>query len=122
MNAVADLVDSSPETKEALYMPAAGRMLKTLVQSGRFNQHTQALELSEPLLKFHDTLYAKIESDIINWATSGNSFVVVSMLEAGDFSNQDALRKKLKQSKRELVEACDEENKGSQLIMQKLQI
>ena len=122
MLAVAGLVDSSAETKEALRTPAAGRMLKSLVQGGRYNQQTKSIQFSEPALGFHNILYATIKDDVVNWATSGNSFVVVGMLEAGDFSHQDALKKKLKESKLELIQARDGGNKGSQLIMHKLEI
>ena len=122
MIAVAGLVDGSGEIKEALRTPAAGRMLKTLVQGGRFNRQTKTVEQSEPPLGFHDILYAKIKGDIINWAISRNSFVVVAMLEASDFSHPDALNKKLKESKPELAKARSEGNKGTELIMHKLGI
>ncbi|KAL8937660.1 MAG: hypothetical protein Q9216_004312, partial [Gyalolechia sp. 2 TL-2023] len=73
-----------PEIEQALEAAPAGRMLKTLVQGGRFNPKTRRVELAEPPLMFHDRLFASLmaRDRVLEWAVSGNSFVVVGLLEA----------------------------------------
>lgn len=121
MNKIGDLMNGSQEIKEALSKPAAGRMLKTLVQGGHFNPITKSVELAEPPLGFHDIFYDRIKNDIVDWATSGNSFVVVAMLETEGFSHHAELRKRLKSCKAKLAEAGEKGNKGSQLLIRKLE-
>lgn len=122
LNAVAQLTSGSLEVKEALVSPASGRMLKTLVQGGRYNPKTKTVDRTEPPLKFHEILFKYIGDDILAWATGGNSFVVVGLWEAGDFSKHEALKSKLKEGKAQLSTAGQAGNKGSQLLLQKLEV
>ncbi|KAL8981122.1 MAG: hypothetical protein Q9177_005673 [Variospora cf. flavescens] len=125
-------------TKQALNEPSAGRMLKTLVQGGRYNPNTRSVEPAEPpALGFHDALYASLEEQgvVVDWATGGNSFVVVGMLEAEGFGAHAALMERLRKGRGELEEGArgsrvEEEvvrknaggkgNRGAQLLLEKL--
>ncbi|KAL8717784.1 MAG: hypothetical protein Q9225_004999 [Loekoesia sp. 1 TL-2023] len=128
-----------PEVKEALATPSAGRMLKTLVQGGRFNPKIQKVELADPPLIFHGPLYASLEAQgqVLDWATGGNSFVIVGLLEAEGFGHKEPLldilrkeRKKLEMAASPGVEREGEAgkkgekipagNKGAQLLVTKL--
>ena len=120
LKAIAELNHGNSDAKEALLSPAAGRMLKTLVQGGRFNPKTKSIDLAEPALNFHDILYGYIEKDILGWATGGNSFVVVALWESEGFSKRDSLKKGLKKGKVRLKNAGEEGNKGSKLLLNKL--
>ena len=120
MNAVAALTHGSPEVQEALLTPAAGRMLKTLVQGGRYNPKTKTVDLAEPALGFHDVLYGNIKEEIVDWAIGRNIFVVVALLEANGFSKHEELKKALQGSKSKIAKAGEGGNKGSQLLMQKI--
>ena len=101
--AIAGLAKSNPEAFEG---PAAGRMLKTLVFGGRFNEKTKTVDLIEPPLLFHDILFAQIEPQVVQWATGINSFVIVGLLEAKGFSHRDTLVKILKKNKEALEQAA----------------
>ena len=120
LKAIAELNHGNSDAKEALLSPAAGRMLKTLVQGGRFNPKTKSIDLAEPALNFHDILYGYIEKDILGWATGGNSFVVVALWESDSFSKRDSLKNGLKEGKVRLKNAGEEGNKGSKLLLNKL--
>ena len=148
MNAVAALVKGDDETKALLDSPAAGRMMKSLVLGGRFNPTTKGIELADPAPGFHDIFYSAIKDEILDWATGANSFVVVGLLEAPGFAHVDELKVILSKGKgrQKLVEAAGSSgesddkvkgkkskgsksqgeahvktgNKGSQLLLRKL--
>ena len=144
LRAIAALANGGEEVQASLESPAAGRMLKTLVVGGRYNPATKAIDTVEPPLGFHEVLYAKIQDTVLEWATGGNSFVVVGLLEAAGFPARDALRKTLAEHRKELGKAANEMtpaqrasaevksrelngakarqvgNKGTQLLLQKL--
>ncbi|KAI4249086.1 MAG: hypothetical protein LQ352_005726, partial [Teloschistes flavicans] len=50
------------DMKEALDGPSAGKMLKTLVQGGRYNPRAQKVEQTMPALDFHNRLLAVLEA------------------------------------------------------------
>lgn len=104
--AVAALPRGSSEAQSALATPAAGRMLKTLVQGGRYNPKLHAIDPVNPPLGFHNLLYASIKDDIVEWAMGSNSFVVLGLLEADGFSKRDALTKQLRKQRARLLEAA----------------
>lgn len=111
----------SEETAQILSSPAVGRMLKTLVQGGRFDKETKTIKLVEPSLKFHEMLYSAIKEQssdegIASWANGPNSFVVVAMLEAEDFAQKDELTGILRQN----IKKLDSTNKGAAIILDKL--
>lgn len=102
LSAVAATAQSKPEAMET---PAAGRMLKSLVQGGRFNSKTGAVDRVEPPLNFHDLLYEQIGDDVMAWATGSNPFVVLSLVESPDFEKKDELMKTLKKNVKALKKA-----------------
>ncbi|KAL8839089.1 MAG: hypothetical protein Q9170_001871 [Blastenia crenularia] len=126
-----------PEVKQALGLPSAGRMLKTLVQGGRFNPQTRSVELAEPPLMFHDPLYASLQAqdEVLQWAVGGNSFVIVGLLEANGFGHRTLLMDTLRKGKWKLEKAASQSveqkaskkgeksqagNRGSQLLLEKV--
>lgn len=89
--------------------PFGGRLIKTLIAGGKFNKETGKIEPVDPPLKFADILYPVIKEYILDWATGPSSFVVLNMLEAGDFSHVSELKKTLKKQKKILEKAASEE-------------
>lgn len=105
LDAIASLTDSSASLTSA----AAGRMLKTLVLGGRFNPTTKTIDHSDPPLAFHNTLYARIKDDIIDWATGANSFVVLGLVEAVGFTELETLKETLRDNEEVLLLAAENE-------------
>lgn len=108
MAAIVNLA-SGPEEERALLISHYGRrMLKKLIDGGRFNQKTKSIDTVEPPLNFHNMFYEAIKGDLQAWATSDTSFVVVGLLEAPGFSHVDELKKKLEtnECRQALVEAA----------------
>ncbi|CAO1604959.1 Pumilio y domain member 6 [Xanthoria calcicola] len=141
LKAVVALVHSeSSEVQEALKTPAAGRLFKTLVQGGPYDTQHQRIKIAEPALGFHNLFFEALQGNdqVLDWATSDNSFVIVGLLEAEGFENKEKLRKILKKSKQRLEEAADQrpkvstaetgrkkvkgkgENKGVRLLLQNI--
>ncbi len=120
VNAIAALASGGEENKSLLTSPAAGRMLKSLVLGGRFNSTTKEIDLVDPPLGFHDVFYSVIEDRILDWAIGANSFVVVGLLEAPGFPHVKELRGRLGKgaSRQKLVEAAGE--KGGKVKAKKL--
>ena len=112
-SAIAGLAKSNLEVFES---PAAGRMLKTLVHGGRFNEKSKTIDLVDPPLGFHDMLFAQIEPHVVEWATGANSFVIVGLLEAKGFTQRDALIKLLKKKKGDLERAATQETKDQRAM------
>ena len=115
------------ETKSAVFdIPAAGRMLKKLVQGGHFEKKTKTVISCEPALGFGDMLYKKIKGSIVPWSTGPDSFVVVAMLESDGFTQKEALVKQLKAHRALLAQAGHEVsyqeggNAGSRMITEKI--
>ncbi|KIE02054.1 pumilio domain-containing protein, partial [Metarhizium majus ARSEF 297] len=88
--------------------PFGGRMLKSLIQGGKFDKATGKIIPVDPPLSFSDTLYPVIKDYIVDWATGPSSFVVVGLLESNDFSSTDELRRTLKKNKEVLEKAATE--------------
>lgn len=82
------------------------RMLKTLIAGGKYDKAAGKVVQVDPPLKFADMLYPVIKDHIVKWATGPSSFVVLSILEAGDFSDNDELRKTLRKHRKELEAAA----------------
>jgi pumilio homology domain family member 6 len=114
------ILDFVEKDSEFVSSPAFGRMLKTLVQGGRFDPTTKTILRVEPALGFHDKLYERITADdeeaILTWANGGNSFVVLGMLEAPDFTNKRKLRNFLQEQSGEL----DAKNAGAVKIAENI--
>jgi pumilio family protein 6 len=89
--------------------PHGARMLKSLIQGGKYDKAAGKIIPVDPPLEFSNTLYPVIKEHIMDWATGPGSFVVVGLLEARDFSEVDALKKTLKKNKKILEKAATEE-------------
>jgi pumilio homology domain family member 6 len=113
--------EKKAEVDKILATPAVGRMLKALLQGGRFDKATKRIIPVEPPLKFHDQLYHKMvetggKDEVVGWANGPNSFVIVAMLEADDFgSKQDLFKLLTKQASK-----LDSENRGAAIILEKI--
>jgi len=99
LNAVAVAAKSKAEVQDS---PFVGRLLKSLVQGGRFNSAEGKIEKVNPPLGFHTLLYENIKDDIVSWATGSQTFVVVALTESDDFAEKDELLKVLKKNKKVL--------------------
>lgn len=89
--------------------PFGGRMLRSLIAGGRFDNKTKKIIPVSPPINFADILYPIIEEHIIDWATSSSSFVVLSLLESDNFSKKDQVKKLLKGGKKQLQKAATEQ-------------
>lgn len=126
LEGVAQAAKTKSETRDSA---SVGRLLKSLVQGGRFNPATKSVEKVEPALNFHDLLYEQISDEVMEWATGANPFVIVALTESDDFSKKDELLKTLKKNKKALEKASvpgDDEKKpgptssGAKILLQKL--
>lgn len=88
--------------------PFGGRMLKSLIQGGRFDKAAGKIIPADPPLRFANILYPVIKDHIVDWATGPSSFVVVGLTECADFDSSDALVKTLKKNKKALGKAATE--------------
>ena len=103
LTAVAEAAKSRADTKDS---PFVGRLLKSLVQGGRFNGATKTVEKVQPPLNFHAYLYEQIKNETLTWATGSNVFVVVALAESDEFEKKDELLKTLKKNKKALEQAA----------------
>ena len=109
-SAVAALAEGNPLEDEHIAKDAAvGRMLKSLVTGGAFDPVTKSVTLSEPRLGFGAALYPVIKDNIVNWAVSDSSFVVVALLESEDVdeSTKKSVKKALEKGKKEIKKAAE---------------
>ncbi|KAF8858085.1 ARM repeat-containing protein [Acephala macrosclerotiorum] len=86
-----------------------GRLLKSLIAGGRFDNKTKKIVPVIPALDFADILYPNIKDYIIEWATGSSSFVVLALVESDNFSKKDEVLKTLKAEKKKLQKAASEE-------------
>ncbi|KAL8948550.1 MAG: hypothetical protein Q9222_005272 [Ikaeria aurantiellina] len=125
---VALLQSNSPDVRKAIEMPSAGRMLKNLVQGGLYNPKTGTVEVSEPPLHFNASFFEDLvaQDRIVEWATGGNSMVMVALWEVEGASYRERMEKILKKGKQRLKKAAAGDtthakgNKGSQLLLEML--
>ncbi|KAJ5698587.1 hypothetical protein N7462_000592 [Penicillium macrosclerotiorum] len=126
LTAVANAAKVESEKRDSA---AFGRLLKSLVQGGRFNPATKTVEKVSPALNFHDLLYEQISGEVMEWATGPNTFVVVALAESDDFAQKSALLKTLKKNKKALEQASASgkgekksgpASSGAKLLLQKL--
>ncbi|KAL4865226.1 armadillo-type protein [Aspergillus spectabilis] len=119
--AVAVAAKSRSDTKDS---PFVGRVLKSLVQGGRFNSAEKKVEKVEPPLNFHGLLYEQISEDVMAWATGSNVYVVVALTESEDFEKKSELLKALKKGKKALEQAAKTEkgpaSSGAKLLLEKI--
>ncbi|KAF9889195.1 pumilio domain member 6 [Aspergillus nanangensis] len=115
LSAVAIAAKPRADTPDA---PFIGRLLKSLVQGGRFNSTEKTVEKVQPPLNFHGLLYEQIQDEIMSWATGSNTFVAVALAESDEFEKKKELLKTLKKGKKALEQASadtkkDGKKKGS---------
>ncbi|GAB1205505.1 hypothetical protein APSETT445_004181 [Aspergillus pseudonomiae] len=110
LSAVAVAAKTRSDTKD---LPFIGRLLKSLVQGGRFNSAEKVVEKVQPPLNFHGLLYEQIQEEIMSWATGSNVFVVVALTESDEFEKKAELLKTLKKGKKALQQAAAESGKDS---------
>ncbi|KAL7785586.1 armadillo-type protein [Trichoderma ceciliae] len=118
LEALAQFVSGSPKQEPAedeiatrphiANTPFGGRMLKSLIQGGRFDKATGKVKLVDPPLGFSNILYPFIKKSIMDWATGPSSFVVVALLESEDFTSAEELKKTLKRNHELLQNAAVE--------------
>lgn len=104
LSAVAEAAKSKPELKDSA---SVGRLLKSLVQGGRFNSADKVVEKVQPPLNFHAELYQQIQDEIMDWATCSNPFVIVALAESDEFEKKPELLKTLKKNKKALQQAVE---------------
>ncbi len=119
--AVAEAAKSRSDTKDS---PFVGRMLKSLVQGGRFNSAEKKVEKVSPPLNFHGLLYEQIGEEVMAWATGSNVYVIVALTESDDFEKKGELLKALKKGKKALEQASKAEKgpagSGAKLLLEKI--
>ena len=106
LESVINLIDRE-DMKEAISQSWAGRMIKTLITSGRFDPETKTVQLIEPPLGFADPFFQKIEQHVVEWATGSNSFVIVALLECEGFQGKNKLKERLEESREVLVRVAE---------------
>lgn len=109
LSAVAVAAKSKADVKDS---PFVGRLLKSLVQGGRFNSAEKVVEKVQPPLNFHSLLYEQIQDEVVSWATGSNTFVIVALTESDDFEKKDELLKTLKKNKKALEKVSAEAGSG----------
>ncbi|KAL2212245.1 ARM repeat-containing protein [Sarocladium strictum] len=107
--------DIAPPTVHISQTTFGARMLKSLIQGGKFDKQTGKVVPCDPPLNFSNILYPAIKDHIVAWATTSSSFVVVGLLESADFEHADSLRRTLKKNKAELQKAAKEETAAQKL-------
>ncbi|OCK80651.1 ARM repeat-containing protein [Lepidopterella palustris CBS 459.81] len=108
LEAVADLAEGDP-SGEAVHIaksPAGCRLLKALVQGGRFDATTKKVVSVEPKLGFADMLWKRVSGWVKEWATGNGSFVIVGLIEADGFDAKDEVVAALRKMKDSLVVAA----------------
>ncbi|KAK6495302.1 pumilio domain member 6 [Arthrobotrys musiformis] len=119
-SAAAEAIAALAQGEEAKENKDLGRMLKNLVQEGFFNNKTQKIQLSDPPVEFYKYLIPKIESDLLAWATGGNSYLIATLLESERVPDSEKAKiKKILSGKSEqaaIKSAKQAGNKGTDLI------
>lgn len=102
LNAIATLVREQDEKFDA---PLAGRMLKSLVQGGRWNARDKTVDFLEPPLGFDKILFKHIEPEmLLRWATGPRTLVVQALMESRDRETRTAVRNFLDEHREKLKE------------------
>ncbi|PHH61845.1 hypothetical protein CDD81_7773 [Ophiocordyceps australis] len=100
--------DNGLARQDMSQLPFVGRMLKSLIQGGKFDKAVGKVVPVEPRLGFARLLYPVIKEDIMDWATGPSSFVIVAMMEVDDFDEAKSLQKTLGKNKKLLQQAAAE--------------
>lgn len=119
LNAVAQVAEGNPNEESNAedtahskvhisVTPFGSRMLKSLIQGGRYDKAAGKVIPADPPLNFSNILYPVIKDHVVEWATGPGSFVIVGLIESNDFSNKEGLKKTLKKNKKLLEKAATE--------------
>lgn len=107
--------------------PAVGRMLKTLVLGGNYDPSIKKARLVEPQLGFGAVLYAMVGNNVVEWACSDSSFVIVGFLESEDVPEnvKAEIRAALKKGSNRIDAAANghegsKANAGAKLLLEKI--
>ena len=118
--AVANLAagDPRPENEAHIANSAAGcRMLKSLVQGGRFDAKAKKVVPVEPQLGFAELLWEQVKGRVVEWATGPGAFVVVALVEADGWEGEKEVSGALKGQRKALERAAgdrlDGDDKGA---------
>ena len=90
----------------------ASRMLKNLVQGGRFDPKTKTVVPSLPELGFSEMLFQALQvrkSVLVEWATGAQSFVIVAMVEAEGFQRSNEVRETLRKQRGRFKEVAGDD-------------
>jgi pumilio homology domain family member 6 len=127
-NAALESLASIAKGKPDLFnTPHAGRMLKSIVQGGPFDQDSKEVRVIEPPLRFESMLYSTCREEVVSWASGPNSFVVVAMLESPRMEERDSLISALRKARQVLQEASSQGpdkkgNTGAQILLRQIGI
>ena len=113
LDELSNLIISSPP--EFLDPPHVCRMLKSLVQGGRYDPKTRTVKETDPPLDFHNRLFELLEREgkLLEWASSRSlSWSIVAMLESGSFAHGDKLRGMLSAEREVLLKTAEDEEEG----------
>lgn len=134
-----DFVVKDGEVKYKLAMPAASRMLKNVIQGGRYDPQSKSVTRCDPPLGFAESFYRQLTTDTLTrWALGPHAFLIVGLLESPDLSDasRQELRKSLARHRKELEKAgtsretpsgnkkhgvTDKGNAGARMILSKLE-
>lgn len=122
MAAVAELARGDPSSEGHMAKSShAGKMLRTLAMGAKFdtsngkNEHSPAKPGHR--LGFAELLYPQIKDNLLQWALSQNSFIVVNYLDDKGFKEKGDILKRLRKAIPELQESSGNGNKGATEIL-----
>ncbi|KAL9621606.1 MAG: hypothetical protein Q9160_003998 [Pyrenula sp. 1 TL-2023] len=100
--------------------PHAGRMLKSLVQGGHWDNLRKTVDFVEPPLGFERLLLDGIKPEAVQWAKGSNWRVVLAVMEARDDETSKTLKGVLRTHRLELQEAASADTEVRGLSKSKL--
>jgi len=121
LQAITALV-SVENAQELLTTPHAGRLLKMLVQGGRFDAATKSVTPADPPLTFDELLYDTVKNNLLSWASGPNSWTIVAMLEKEEFTHKDELLTYLRKHQSELEVPKEDKaaDAGTKVLLEKI--
>lgn len=95
---------SDTDASHIALSPAGGKMLKSLVQAGKYDPEAKKVIPVDPPLGFADVLYEAISKHLMDWATGPSCSVIAALLESTETSAdvKKAIRKTLGKNKKQL--------------------
>lgn len=108
-SAVAELCAGDPnEETHIAHSSASGKMLKTLIQGGKFDLATKKVQVVDPPLGFADVIFETIKPNLVQWAMGPSATVIAALLESSQTSkeNKSASRKTLIKNRKAIEKAA----------------